>query len=437
MTSLRIKIYLTIILITAVFAGRYAAATTIVAQDGVGATASKAVTPGPILDDFSSAAPVNTWSCQTGTFVSQAGTPPVDNATCAASYTSNPSIAYSGYSLALTYNVTSSGSYAGYFSNMGSQSLTSPTAYTAVSFWVKGAAGGEFFKIQLKNTSTTAYIDNNAPATAYYRNSAAVYITDYLTGGVTTGWQKVTIPFDAFANLDQFSSMKELVIVFEGDQSKANGITVPQGTIYIDNIQFETAAVTSVKVSSFGHKLGVCALGGDIGNFDPIGNTYPTNPSAAYSFSTVANSAPYSMLSQYTVNPGWAGHDFIFGGGNTDDSIATVAHPEKMGWIAVAHNFSNFNYLKFSVRALDSTHNPVVLRIELVDNSGTRYVRKTSVTTDWAEWSIGIGALNNEFSGLDRASIKQVNIVYEDWVIAGFNGNKVGSIYIDDIRFEQ
>lgn len=387
-------------------------------------------THGALLDDFRYAAPVNVWNATTDTFSSSALTPPPSNAICTASYTTE---AYggSGYSLKLDYNVTAAGSYAGYSSQLGGGSLTSPTAYTAISFYVKGAVGGEFFKVQLKNASTTLYTD---PSTTYYRNSASVYITDYLTGGVTTGWQKVTIPFHAFTNLDGFSSMKEIVIVFEGDQSRLNGIPSPQGTVYIDNIQFETMAVTSVKVSSFGHKLSVCAFGGSIGNFNPSGNTYPANPSSQYSFSSATYiSAPYSMMSQYTViYPGWAGHSFIFGGGNADYALGSVTHPEKMGWVAVPHDFTGFNSLKFSVRSLATGQNPVMLRIELVDNGGTRFVRKSAVTDSWQPWTIDL----TEFSDLNKTSIKQMNIVYEDWSIEGAGGNWVGGIYIDDIRFE-
>lgn len=395
-------------------------------------TATKPLTPDLLLDDFRYAAPVNLWSVSTGTFSSSSLVPPPANAICVATYISD-SNAYSGYSLKLNYDVTAAASYAGYFSQMGGGSLTSlgtsSVTCTAISFYVKGAVGGEFFKVQLKNASTTLYTD---PSTTYYRNSASVYITDYLTGGVTNGWQKVTIPFHAFANLDGFSSMKEFVIVFEGDQSRSNGIATPTGTIYIDNIQFETAAVTSVKVSSFGHKIGVNALGGSIGNFGDA--TYPANPSATYSIVNSAyTSAPYSMQTQYTVDPGFAGQAFIFGGGNSDDALGSVTHSDKMGWIAIPHNFTGFNSLKFSVRSLASGQNPVVLKIELVDNGGTRFARISSVTNSWQSWAID---LNTQFPDLNKTSIKQMNIVYEDWVISSFRGNKVGGIYIDDIRFE-
>ena len=68
----------------------------------------------------------------------------------------------------------------------------------------------------------------------------------------------------------------------------------------------------------------------------------------------------------------------------------------------------------------------------MIDDVDTRYVRKASVIDSWAEWTINF----SEFSGLRITTIKQMNIVYEDWSIGGAGGNKVGGIYIDDIRFE-
>ena len=160
---------------------RDASAVTVVRQDGVGATASKVITPGPLLDDFRYAAPSNVWNCPTGTFSSASSPMPAD-AFCTASYTNDPAITYggTGNSLQLAYNVTRSASYAGYYSKMDTGNLTSPTAYTVISFQVKGAAGGEFFKIQLKNTSTTSYSDtiNN---TNYYILTALGNIPCFLS----------------------------------------------------------------------------------------------------------------------------------------------------------------------------------------------------------------------------------------------------------------
>lgn len=134
------------------------------------------LTPGPLLDDFTAGEGVNVWRGATYTISSDPAVPPPADAVCNASFTNDSAIVYgsAGKSLQLTYNVSRANSYAGYVSNLGGASTAS---YNYLSFWVKGAAGGEFFKITLSSNSADAN-----------RNKASVYITDYLQGGVTTSW---------------------------------------------------------------------------------------------------------------------------------------------------------------------------------------------------------------------------------------------------------
>lgn len=190
------------------------------------------LTSGPLLDNFNSGTTVNMWGAITGAFNSISPA-----ATCTVSFTTPAeSFGGTGHSLKLNYNISATNSYSGYYSKLASVDLSQ---YNAVSFYVKGDAAGVFFKIQLTNNSATEYWDPGNGVN-YYRNTASIYITDYLDGGVTTSWQKVKIPFDNFANLDGWGSMKELVIVFENFQSVANGSPI-QGTVYIDDIIFEAA----------------------------------------------------------------------------------------------------------------------------------------------------------------------------------------------------
>ena len=170
----------------------------------VSASGTVPFSPGPLLDDFRGAG-VNLWRIGTGTFKSK---PPAQKAEgfCIASYADNPGTTFgrSGYSLKLDYDVSNFvientkyyGSFSGYYSKLGGANISS---YKYLSFWVKGAAGGEYFKVELKNNVANAN-----------RNHAAVYVTDYLDGGVTNDWQKVTIPLDAFANINNWTSIKEM-----------------------------------------------------------------------------------------------------------------------------------------------------------------------------------------------------------------------------------
>ncbi len=384
-------------------------------------------TPQALLDNFDAGTTTNAWNCVTGTFAKEGTT-----ASCTAVYyTNKPSAGYggTGRSLQLKYNVNDVDSYAGYSSQMGSGSLTSPTAYTALSFYVRGAAGGEFFKIQLANNSTASYTSGT---TTYKRSSSSVYITDYLDGGVTTGWQKVTIPFHNFANLDGFNSMKEFVIVFENSQSTTNGSTT-SGTIYIDDIAFETTPISAVRIDHFGDKLGICALGGNMGTGVGGGAWESLNK---YSFSNTTNEYdpggyPNGLKLEYNVTTGFAYTFLIFGGGqDIDPNPAT----NKSGWIAIPHNFSAYTKLTFRIRARSLLENPIQIKVELVDSGAARSVAIGSISsTIWQVYELPLSSFD---PSLDKTSIKQLTFVFEDWRITGAGGSKVGVVFIDSIQFE-
>lgn len=375
----------------------------------VSGTATKPVTAGAILDDFNTDSVINKWSCRTGTFGSLLSTT-TQQGYCAKTWDA------AGQALRLDYNVENTASFAGYYSQMGGGSLASPTAYTAISFSVKGALGGEFFKVELKNNGANADT-----------NHAAVYVTDYLDSGVMTDWQQVTIPFHNFANISDWSSGSEFCITFEGDQSGLVGSS-KQGTIYIDNITFVNSAVSAVRINSFTTKLGRSALGGGMGSMP---NPYPTISWASYDFSDADyNSAPYSLLSQYDVSAGdqWAGHFMLFGGGNSGDT-------------AIPHNFNGFNYLSFYVKARSAAENSKVMKIELADSGGNKYYVVTGISeSSWLPVKILLTNFKDDSGNvLNKTAIKQLNIIYERWRISGAGGkyNGPGAVYIDDIRFEQ
>ena len=91
------------------------------------------------------------------------------------------------------------------------------TKYKGVSLWVKGdqkAGYTTVFKVELKN--------NKGQVGRYYATN------------ITSGWQKITIPFRSFKGLKNFKGLSELVIVFEDRIA-----TAKKGTIYIDDISFE------------------------------------------------------------------------------------------------------------------------------------------------------------------------------------------------------
>jgi len=362
------------------------------AQVSVNSIVEEPIISGPVLDDFNDGGKLNNWGYNTGSFY-------VTGASCVDSRDA-ASPQEGQFCLKLDHNVSTSGSYAGYFSQLGGKDLS---AYTSISFWVKGTVGGELFKIELKNNSAV-------PG----RNRAAVYVTDYLDGGVTTTWQQVTIPFHNFVNLDGWNNMIELVFVFENYQSGING-SPPQGTIYIDRISFGSSPVNEVRIDYFGDKIGTCALGGNIGDM----------PTLNFSHSFISGqyvSPPNALESSYNVtSDAWGGQFIIFGGGED-------------GWTEIPHNLSDYNYLSMYVKAKTDAENPKKVKIEIIDSSGTPYwVRLTNIPTNWYQYTIPLDL----FVGLNKTTIKKMTIVYEQAIIDAAGGSKKGVLYIDNIQFKK
>lgn len=374
----------------------------IVDTDGVevNSIVEETIISGPVLDDFNDGGKLNNWGYNTGSFAS------TGVASCVESR--DPTSPQEGpFCLKLDYDVSaSSESYAGYFSQLGGEDLS---GYTSISFWVKGTVGGAFFKVELKNNNT----DDN-------RNHAAVYVTDYLDGGVTTSWQEVTIPFHNFVNLDNWNNMTELVFVFENYQSVTNG-SPTQGTIYIDKISFGSSSVDEVRIDYFGDKLGTCALGGNMGDMQ---ENDPPPMDFSYSFTTdVYRSSPCALESSYDVTSNsWGGQFIIFGGGAD-------------GWVEIPHDFSDYDYVSLYVKAKSETENPKVIKVEIVDRANLPFptVYIPNITTSWQRYLIPLSGFANP--GLDKSTIRKMTFVYEDWKIQKEEGNKQGVLYIDDLRF--
>ncbi len=329
-----------------------------------------------ILDDFNDGSMVNNFGGSGGGFDSLPPNNPATGTCIAKVYNANPENirGKNGFSLQLTYDVSNSESFSGYFSKLEGKNLSK---FKYLSFWVKGGTGRELFKIEFKNNGT----DNN-------RNRAAVYVTDYLDGGVTTQWQKVVIPLDAFANIDDWTNMKEFVLVFENYQSNTNGAPL-NSTIYIDDILFGAYFIGCIRINHYGDKLGINALGGNMGDMD-------SNPPAkTYSIATSTyHTIPNSLLSEYDVTSGWSGVFKIFGGGGD-------------GWTAIPHNFSAYDNLTLWIKAKSDGENPKEMKIELKDPDA-RYVR-INVTSQWQKISTSLTAF-----GVNKINISSMNYIYED-----------------------
>jgi hypothetical protein len=402
---MRIKAFAPILVF---FAFVLSAAGPAAAYDGLGgsvAITSRGTVPstsGPLLDNFDEARTLNLWGGLTGTF--SEFDPMTPTSICTASYTDAAGVVFggSGHSLRLDYNVYGNNTFSGYYTDLAGADLSD---FTHLTFWVRGASGGEYFKIELKNNASDAN-----------RKIARVYVSDFLDGGVTTAWQQVAIPFHNFANIDDWTSMSELTIVLENGQSAING-SPRSGTIYIDDIIFTKTAVAAVRIDHFGDKIKLCSLGGGMGEMDGPGGT---SQISFYSFAGGYHDYPNGLYGYYSVTDGsWSGMYIKFSGGASGDT-------------AMPHDFSEFNFLTFQIKALLASNNPKTIKVELQDASGTRVYWITDIMPDWTRYSIPL----TSFSGLDKTTIKQLNFVYDGTVILAAGGNIEGGIFMDEIQFE-
>lgn len=117
-----------------------------------------------------------------------------------------------GYSIRLDYDVDSPNpAYNGFWMKLNGEDAS---AYNTLNFYIKGDGVSGYTKrakIELKDM-------NNKPS-------------PYIVSGISDSWQKVSIPFEKFRRITDWSALNEFVIVF--DDINSNPKT---GTILIDQI---------------------------------------------------------------------------------------------------------------------------------------------------------------------------------------------------------
>ena len=110
----------------------------------------------------------------------------------------------------VTYTGTLAGEWGGFYLELNA--AKDVTAYTKLTFYVKGGAGGETYQIKMKGGGTEVGVNS----------------TSYVT--MTTSWQKVTIPFTDFGAVSFASLQNCFTMAFVGNTP---------GVVYLDYIQFE------------------------------------------------------------------------------------------------------------------------------------------------------------------------------------------------------
>ncbi len=373
----------------------------------VNATVNTGAPDADILDNFDDNNDRNFWNGDMGAMEEVDGDGSIQY-----SYSTTNPYGGAGRSLRLAYDLNQSSSWNGFYLNLSfpTGATKNISGYKKLSFKIRGDSVGleEHLKIGLENTGAVG------------RNRAYLYVADYLDGGVTNGWQSVEIPLDAFTNLDSKTNAKTLTFVFERAYANQCGLPL-QSVVYVDDIRFSAASLGSVRIDHFGDNWGWGALGGNQG--ETKDDNFPVQTvSHSYELTPYAG-APRSYQSNYSVTDSWVGHYFLFGGGAD-------------GNVAIPSNMSAYNTLNFSLKALDAAHNPGVLKIEL-KSEGRLAVYIVPVTTAWVAKSINLVSGMEAGGAIDKATLREMTIIYESWRIVGASGDKAGTVYFDDFSFAQ
>lgn len=122
----------------------------------------------------------------------------------------------STYSLYIQWDTTKKGAYGGYWSDLKHLNLED---FNYLSFYVKGSHGGEIFKVGLRGKSDAVY-------------EFKININEILIRGVTTEWQKVTIPLKRFKSVNDWHDVNVISINFE------NTFNSKEGSIILDEFVF-------------------------------------------------------------------------------------------------------------------------------------------------------------------------------------------------------
>lgn len=295
------------------------------------------------------------------------------------------------YALSLSYNFPEN-QWCGYWSFFqADEGGYDVSAYTDIRMWVRGAIGGEKFKVELKDTAN---------------NMRAVYITlvPGFESGATTSWQELVMPLYNFAGVDM-SQLKQMNIVFD--------VAPYTRTVYIDNIVFTdlspyTTPPSGLVVDDFNDGRGPNNLGGGCGTMDPD----PEDPAETITESYVGATQAYEGLGALKLDydrgtNSWVGYwNFM----KSDES---------------GYDVSSYGDLRVWVKGAAGGE---TFKVELKDMTGTTsFVRiqdVTTVTTSWQEATLDL----TSFSGVDLTQLQQVNIIFD-------TSPDSGTVYIDLIRF--
>jgi len=290
-------------------------------------------------------------------------------------------VAGNGHVLALSYDVSVDGAFAGYLSDLPNLDLRS---YQRLTFDVRGLEVGQDLMVGLKDES------------GY---ESKVRMADFVQKDSSGEWGKVAIPLAAFSDGLNRKSIGNINIAFE------NGL-VGKGSVFVDNIEF--------------HK-GLKALLVD--NFEKIQGENTLGRGQRTLLSGLA-----AVNGKYTKNSPNGVFAISYGGDigsvdyHADEPFSYAGWATDLGGI----DCTQCGELSFRIKGAAGGEAP---NIYLSDGSyrwGVDIEKYTRVTTDWKTVTLPLDVF--AAYGVDLTRLSELQIMFE-WE------KMSGTIYIDDVRF--
>lgn len=318
------------------------------------------------VDNFADTNPANILGGRSGLYGSDTG--------------SSIQMYYDKAALQLHYDTSAANSYAGYYTLLPHADLR---AYNAVSFWIRGSAGGEKARLGLRDEAL---------------NETKITLSEYLPYGITPTWQKVMVPLSAFTHVSGWEAMDNLNIEVQ------NGIGSGAGTLFLDDIRFEYIAGAATVVDNFNEPTGENGVGASLYSFSGGG---------------AAIEASYDPVNRYG-NYG-AGYRIAYSG------------VSPTGWATMGSDLagldaSAYESLSFCLKGAAGGERP---NLYLADQSNHREFvdieAYLTVRPTWQCVDIPLQAYTSQ--GIDITALSNFEVVFE-WEDMG------GIVYVDEVRFK-
>lgn len=300
--------------------------------------------------------------------------------------------------LELTYDIPAA-QWCGIWQKVNAaQTTIDASSYQSISIWAKGKAGGEVFKVELKDGSNNSF-------------QVAINTLTGFSGGLSTSYQQVVIPLSSFTGVSM-ATLKEINLVID---------SAGASTIYLDNATFvspssgggssSSGTVTTLTLANYeSGSVSPNNLGGAVGGMSPDSH----DPTLTV-VTTPVQEGTHALSMQYNFSTstggGWCGIWQQMASGGTGIDV------------------SSYDSFRFYARGSAGGE---LMKIELKDVAGNSAQINLSavsgfsggLSTSYQEVVIPLAS----FAGVSMTSLKEVNYVFDQ-----SPNNR--TIYIDNVRF--